>query len=150
MATCNQKPARVLTILRSSTATRRPRPGRAWTPAASTRVGAARVVVLMRLLLVARSGTNRSASTERFRPAWSARRRGVRAQRRPRGPAGAGRRRRPSPAGHDAGVGFDVSLIALCMAARQAGAAKRGIEGGEVICLDDGPGLGQQLSMSAL
>src|ERR671933_699415 len=31
MATWSQKPARVSTILRSSTATRRPRPGRAWT-----------------------------------------------------------------------------------------------------------------------
>ena len=37
VATCSQKPARVSTILRSSTATRRPRPGRVWTPAVFTR-----------------------------------------------------------------------------------------------------------------
>src|SRR4051794_2542266 len=54
MATCSQKPARVSTILRSSTATRRPRPGRAWTPAVFTRIGAERGVVLTRLLLPAR------------------------------------------------------------------------------------------------
>ena len=48
MAICSQKPARVLTILRSSTVTRRLMPGRAWTPAVSTRIGAARVVALMR------------------------------------------------------------------------------------------------------
>ena len=69
MAICSQKPARVLTILRSSTATRRPRPGRAWTPAVFTRIGAARVVVLMRLLLPARGGSDRSSATERLPPA---------------------------------------------------------------------------------
>src|SRR5215208_8382608 len=81
MATCSQKPARVSTILRSSTATRRPRPGRAWTPAVFTRIGAARVVVLMRLLLPARDGSNRSAVTAGVRRRWSARRRDVRGRR---------------------------------------------------------------------
>jgi hypothetical protein len=48
MATCSQRPARVLSILRSSTATRRPRRGGAWTPEVFTRTGAVRVAVLMR------------------------------------------------------------------------------------------------------
>ena len=99
MATWSQKPARVSTILRSSTATRRPRPGRAWTPAVFTRIGAARVVVLMRLLLSARDGSNRSAVTVCLRRTWSARRRGVRGPRPRPGRAGAARRRRPSPRG---------------------------------------------------
>jgi hypothetical protein len=47
VATWSQKPARVSTILRSSTVTRRPMRGRAWAPAMSTRIGAARVVALM-------------------------------------------------------------------------------------------------------
>ena len=50
------QPARVSTILRSSTATRRPRPGRAWTPAVFSRIGATSVVVVMRLFLPARGG----------------------------------------------------------------------------------------------
>jgi len=54
VATCNQKPARVLTVLRSSTVTRRPSPGRVWAPVVLARIGAVRVAVLMRLLLPAR------------------------------------------------------------------------------------------------
>ncbi len=56
IATCSQKPARVSTILRSSTATRRPRPGRVPAPAMSMRIGGERAIVLMRLLLPARGG----------------------------------------------------------------------------------------------
>ena len=48
VATWSHKPARVLSILRSSTATRRPRRGGAWTPEVFTRTGAVRVAVLMR------------------------------------------------------------------------------------------------------
>ena len=40
--------------------------------------------------------------------------------------------------------------IAVGRVGRQAGAVHRGVEAGEVVCLDDGRGLGQQLGAGAL
>ena len=45
-------------------------------------------------------------------------------------------------AGDDLGLGLDQPPIAVGRVGRQAGAVKRGIEAGEVVRLDDGPGVG--------
>jgi hypothetical protein len=47
-------------------------------------------------------------------------------------------------AGDDLGLGVDQPPIAVCGKGGQAGAVERGIEAGEVVCLDEGLGLGQQ------
>ena len=69
-------------------------------------------------------------------------------------------RGRGEPAQHDAvghrrvsddlGLGLDQSPVAVGGVHRQAGVVKRGVERGEVVCLDDGPRLGQQLGAGAL
>ena len=53
-------------------------------------------------------------------------------------------------AGDDLGLGLDQPPIAVGGVRRQAGVVKRGVERGEVVRLDDGPGPGQQLGAGAL
>ena len=141
VATCIQKPARVSTILRSSTATRRPRPGRVWTPAVLTGIGGARVVVLMRGLLPARG--DRIGRGQLEEEALEA---GVRGGGDPVQHDAA----RPSPPGDDLRLGLDQPAAAVGGVRRQAGAVQGGVEPREVGGLDDRPGLGQQLGARAL
>ena len=53
-------------------------------------------------------------------------------------------------AGDDLGFGLDQPPIAVGGVRRQAGAVKHGVERGEVVGLDDGPALGEQLGAGAL
>jgi hypothetical protein len=53
-------------------------------------------------------------------------------------------------AGDDLGLCLDQAPVAVGGVHRQAGAVKRGVERGEVVRLDDGPGLGQELGAGAL
>src|SRR4051812_9900968 len=143
MATCNHKPAVVSTILRSSTATRRSRPGRTWTPAVFTWTGAARGVVFMRLLHPAGDGSDRWALTQRLRRRRSTRRRDVRGPRPRLGRAAQCHAVGDRRAGDGVGLGLYEPPITVGWVGRQAGAVKCGIEAGEVVCLDDGRGVAQ-------